>query len=218
LPVGQEAEVTDAHEATRKQVKQEAAQELIDRQGHEPLLATMSGVPPAKGDVALGESNQPVVGDGDAVGVSTEIAQRVLRSAEGPLGVNDPVMPEQESKPGGEGSRFSQRGEVAVELECALAEGGLKSGDELTAEDTAEHRDGKEEGVAGGDPSGVAGSEATGGNDAVDMRMNLQTLVPGVKHAEESDVRSQVPGIAGDLQQGGGAGVKEQIVDHPFVL
>jgi hypothetical protein len=74
LPVGQEAEVTDAHEATRKQVKQEAAQELIDRQGHEPLLATMSGVPPAKGDVAPGESNQSVVGDGDAVGVSAEIA------------------------------------------------------------------------------------------------------------------------------------------------
>ena len=148
MPVGQEAEVTDAHEATRKQVKQEAAQELIDRQGHEPLLATMSGVPPAKGDVALGESNQPVVGDGDAVGVSAEIAQRVLRSAEGPLGVNDPVMPEQGSKPGGEDSRFSQRGEVAVELECALAEGGLKSGDELTAEDTAEHFDRKEEGSA----------------------------------------------------------------------
>ena len=72
--------------------------------------------------------------------------------------------------------------------------------------------------MARGDPSGVTGSEATGGNDAVDMRMNLQTLVPGVEHTEESDVRSQVPGIAGDLQQGGGAGVKEQVVDHSFVL
>ena len=73
MPVGQEAEVTDAHEATRKQVKQEAAQELIDGQSHEPLLVTMCGVSPTEGDVALGESNQPVVGDGDAVGVSTEI-------------------------------------------------------------------------------------------------------------------------------------------------
>lgn len=50
------------------------------------------------------------------------------------------------------------------------------------------------------------------------MRVHLQTLVPGVKDAEESDVSSQVVGIAGDLQQSGGAGVKEQVVDHPFVL
>ena len=31
LPVGEEAEVADADEASRKQMKQETAQELIDR-------------------------------------------------------------------------------------------------------------------------------------------------------------------------------------------
>jgi len=39
-------------------------------------------------------------------------------------------------------------GEVAAELECAVAEGGLESGDKLAAEDTAEHLDGEEEGAA----------------------------------------------------------------------
>src|ERR1035437_150417 len=38
LPVGEEAEVADAHEASWEQVQEEAAQELVDRQGHEPLL------------------------------------------------------------------------------------------------------------------------------------------------------------------------------------
>jgi hypothetical protein len=66
LPVGQQAEVTDAHEAARKQVKQEAAQELIDRQSQQPLLVSMSGVSPAERDVAFRESNQPAAGDGDA--------------------------------------------------------------------------------------------------------------------------------------------------------
>jgi hypothetical protein len=66
LRVGQQAEVTDAHEATRKQVKQEAAQELIGRQSQQPLLVSMSGVSPAERDVAFRESNQPAVGDGDA--------------------------------------------------------------------------------------------------------------------------------------------------------
>ena len=91
-----------------QQVQEEAAQELIDRQGHEPLLVAVSGVAPAEGDVALGESNQPVVGDGDAVGVGAEIAQHMFWSAEGPFGVDDPVVAEQDSQPGGEGARFGE--------------------------------------------------------------------------------------------------------------
>jgi len=36
-------------------------------------------------------------------------------------------------------------GEVTVDLECTFAEYGLECSDELTAKDTAEHVDGKEE-------------------------------------------------------------------------
>ena len=55
----------------------------------------MSGVAPAKGYVALGESNQPAVGNGDAMGVGAEIAQHMFRPAERPLGVDDPIVTEQ---------------------------------------------------------------------------------------------------------------------------
>ena len=65
VPVGEEAEVADAHEAAREQVEEETAQELIDGQGHEPLLVGVSGISPAEGDVAVGEGNESVVGDGD---------------------------------------------------------------------------------------------------------------------------------------------------------
>ena len=61
-------------------------------------------------------------------------------------------------------------------------------------------------------------SEAAGGNDAVDMRMKLQALIPAVEHAEEADLGTEMPRIAGDLKQGLGAGVKEQVVDEPLVL
>jgi hypothetical protein len=88
-PVRKKSEVADAHKAAWQQVQQEAAQELFDGQGHEPLLVAVSGVSPAEGDVSIGESHQPVVGNGDAVGVSTEIAQHVLGPTEGPLGVPD---------------------------------------------------------------------------------------------------------------------------------
>jgi len=99
---------------------------------------------------------------------------------------------------------------MSVELECAGMKGGLESGDKLAAEDTAEHFDGKEEGAARGDPAGVVRSEAAGGKHAVDMGMMLQSLVPGMEHAEEADLGSKMPGIASDLQQSCSTGVKQR--------
>ena len=107
---------------------------------------------------------------------------------------------------------------MSVELECAGVKGGLESGDKLAAEDTTEHFDGKEEGSARGDPAGVVRSETAGGQHAVDMGMMLQSLVPGMEHAEEADLGSEVARIAGDLQQGCSTGVKQQVIDQPFIL
>jgi hypothetical protein len=84
-----------------------------------------------------------------------------------------------------------------------------ESGDELAAEDTAEHLDGKKEGAVGGDPAGVIRSQTAGGKYAVDMGMMLQPLIPGVEHAEETYLGSKVPGIASDFKQGLSTGVKE---------
>jgi hypothetical protein len=68
-PVGKEAEVTDADEALGQCVQQEAAQELIERQSHQLVLVVVSGVAPAKGDLVIGQGDESVVGDGDAMGV-----------------------------------------------------------------------------------------------------------------------------------------------------
>src|SRR6266849_935159 len=94
-PVSKKSEVADAHKTARQQVQEEAAQELIDGQSHDPLLVAVGGVAPAKGDFSVGESNQPAVGNGNAVGVGTEIAQCVFWPAERALGVDDPVVAEQ---------------------------------------------------------------------------------------------------------------------------
>src|ERR1700678_1824005 len=52
----------------------------------------------------------------------------------------------------------------------------------------------------------------------MDMRMKLQSLIPSVEHAEEADLCAEMAGIVGDLQQGLGAGVKQQLIDQSFVL
>jgi len=187
LPVGEEAEVADADEAAWHEVQQEAAQELVCGQAHDALPVAMRGVSPAEADLAVSEGDQPAVGDADAMGVGAEVAQRVLGSAEGPLGVDDPVVTEQDSEPCGEAAWFRERCEVAVELQLAFAERSLKPGEELAPEDTAEHLDRKEERTARRDPAGMIRCKAAGGDDAVNVRMMLQALVPGVEHAEEAD-------------------------------
>src|ERR1019366_4787536 len=204
--------------ARRQQVEQEAAQELFNSQSHEPLLVAVRRISPAKCNVAFGECDQPGVGDGDAMGVGAEIAQHMFRAAEGGLGVDHPVVAEQHPQPCGEGARLGEWQEAAVELELTSMEGVAKSVDELAAEDTAEHADGQEEGSPGRDPARVIRSETAGSKYAVDMRMKLQALIPAVEHAEETDLGSKMPWIAGDLKQGLSAGVKEQVVDEPLVL
>jgi hypothetical protein len=67
---------------------------LIDFKSHGPLLVAVRGISPAEGDFAIGQSDEPAVGDGDAMSVSAEIAQHMLRSSEGPLGIDDPVLAE----------------------------------------------------------------------------------------------------------------------------
>ena len=67
----------------------------------------------------------------------------MFRPAEGALGVDDPVVAEQESEPGGKGPLCCEWCEGAVELQCACMEGALESGDELAAEHAAEHLDGE---------------------------------------------------------------------------
>ncbi len=216
--VGENTEVADADEALREQVKQEATEKLIARDGHHFLLIVVGGVAPAEGDLAVRQCDQAMVGDGDAVGIAAEILQDVIGSAEGWFGVDDPIFAEQRTQPGseelgmGEGCEFSGKGQLTV------LEGRLQAGDELATKHAPQYGDGKEEAWVGSNPAGVIAGESAGGNDTVDMGMKLEFLVPGVKHAEEADLDSEMGGIARDLQQGFGAGPEQQTVDDLLVL
>ena len=90
--IGEQAEVADAHEASGKNVEEESAQELYGVQGHDTLLVPMGIVFPAEGNAFAVEADQAVVGDGDAMGVTPQVAQHLLRSSHGLLGINHPVL------------------------------------------------------------------------------------------------------------------------------
>src|SRR5271167_1926682 len=152
------------------------------------------------------------------MGVSAEITQGMFGTSERRFAIDHPVMLEQLAKPGGEDLRLSELIQIAIEAKLPYVAGAFQRGHELTAKNSAQHFDGKKERVAGVDPVGVIQRESTGGDHAMDMGMMLQPLIPGVQHAEETDLGAQMSGIASHFEQGCGAGVKEQVVDHPFVL
>jgi hypothetical protein len=68
------------------------------------------------------ESHEAMVGDGHAMGVAGEIAEHMMRTAEGGLGVDDPVLTEQGAQEGAEGLLVFQRLERSGEGELVLLE------------------------------------------------------------------------------------------------
>jgi hypothetical protein len=59
------------------------------------------------------ESDQPAVGDGDAMGVAAEIGQHLFGATERRLGIDDPFDASQLVEPGGKGRGLGKTGEVA---------------------------------------------------------------------------------------------------------
>ena len=88
---------------------EEPAQKDLVRQGHHSLLAVMSVVLPAEGDVAVADVDKPMVGDRDPMRVSSQIMQDMFGTAEGRLGVDHPVFPKQSTEKGVELFLFGQR-------------------------------------------------------------------------------------------------------------
>ena len=80
-------------------MQQEPAQELVCAQAHQLPLVTVCGVAPTEVDLVIDQRNESVVGDRNSMRIGAEIAQNVLGTSEGALGVDDPVVAEEGSQP-----------------------------------------------------------------------------------------------------------------------
>jgi hypothetical protein len=75
-------------------MEKEAPQELLGREGHLSLLIMVRIILPAEGDLIMLEGHKAVVGDGNAMGIASQITQHMMGTAEGGLGIDDPVLSE----------------------------------------------------------------------------------------------------------------------------
>ena len=94
----------------------------------------------------------------------------------------------------------------------------LQAGDELAAKHSAQHFHREEKRVPEANPVFAVERETTAWDHAVDMRMMQKVLAPGMKHTQEADLGAEMFCVSRDLQQRGGTGAEQQVVDDLLVL
>jgi hypothetical protein len=123
--IGQETERADANKAARQDMEQETAQELLRTERHDFLLIPVSIILPAESNLILLESYEAVVSDGHAMGVAGKVAEHMMRTTKGWLGIDDPVLAEEWTQEGAERLLVFERLERSGEGELVLLEPSL---------------------------------------------------------------------------------------------
>src|SRR5215471_18218591 len=81
-----------------------------------------------------------------------------------------------------------------------------------------ENPDRQEEVRSTGYPALAIRGQSSAGHYAVQMRMNLEVLSPGVQHREEADLGPQMLGVGSNGFQRFGRSLEENVVDHRLIL
>src|SRR3974377_1112407 len=110
------------------------------------------------------------------------------------------------------------RGELAGEAKLAPSEGGVQSRQKLTPEHATEDAFGQEKVVGADDPVALVQRQSAPRHDAMDVRMEVEFLSPGVERHEHTDLGPQVFGISGQLNQGFRSSLHQQAVNYAGIV
>jgi hypothetical protein len=143
LVIGHQAEVADADESLRQDVKQESSDELVSSESRRSHLVAAGVIPPTESNAFAIEGDESVVGDGDTMSITAEIADDLFWPAKGGLCINNPILPKQRSEKGGEVFRFRQMVDRSGAGQPFLAMSAAESGDELSTKHFSESFDGQ---------------------------------------------------------------------------
>ena len=81
---------------------------------------------------------------------------------------------------------------------CLLRNAVAREAEKLAPEHLAQNLDGKKESSSASNPLGTIQRKATGGNQAVQVRMMPKFLIPRVEYSEKADTRPRRRGIGGN--------------------
>ena len=108
IAVAEKTVVTDALKTVRQDMEQKAANEFAGLQSQRFLLVVVTVIFPTKGDLAVVDVQQAVIGNGNAVRVQTQVVQDLFGTAEGRFGVNHPFGLAKRRQIGGKGFRVTE--------------------------------------------------------------------------------------------------------------
>ena len=90
-------------------MQEEVPEEFVDVERQRANLAPVAIALPPKRDRVVRDGDEPVIGDGDAVGVPREAVQHVGAAAKGRLRIDHPRLMMERSEPRAKGGLTGQR-------------------------------------------------------------------------------------------------------------
>jgi hypothetical protein len=173
-------------------MQQEAADKFVSVERHGLDTIALTTVTVGKADPPIPHVEEPMVCDGNPMRIAADIVQDVCRACQGRLGVDDPFFGIELRTKLREVLRSSQ-GQGALNERHRT--GGAYLGErraELPAKDGAQGSHRKEEAGIGIDPALPVGGERASRNDAVEMEMRPQGLIPGMQDHGAPDLPAEV--------------------------
>jgi hypothetical protein len=89
--VGKESVVTDSLKPAGQNMKQETADEFVSFKRHRFVLIMMTIVFPTECNLPVVHTQKPVIGNGDAMRIATQVSQDLFWTAEGLFGIHNPL-------------------------------------------------------------------------------------------------------------------------------
>ena len=134
--------------ARGQDMKKEPPDKFIGLQRQGLLTVTVGIISPEKRNLAVPDSEDAVIGDGDSMGIPAEILKDPLGAIEGRFAVDDPLLVIEMSPERFEGSRFLEMADTAGEYKIIRREGFFEPIKELPPEQRRHDPYGKEEAFA----------------------------------------------------------------------
>ena len=171
----------EAHAAARQHMQQEASDTFVGVEPHGLDAMTLTTVAGGETDSPVTHVEDPVVRDGNAMRRAADRVQDVCRTCTGRLGVDDPLF------------RIELRAQLLDALRRAQSCGPLREGEgtggaclgerraALPAKDGAQGSHWEEEAGIRIAPVPTVRGQRPGCDDAMDMAMRPEGLVPGVQ-------------------------------------
>lgn len=138
VAVGEKAEVAHAVKAVRKDMQEKASHKLVGMKAHDLLAVTAVAtiILPSEGDMIAIGMNDAAVCDGDTMGVTAEIGEHLIWTAEWRLRIDNPFNAASVGKMAGECLVIVEMSEVVEELQLAFGKGFSQSCQEKPPEQT----------------------------------------------------------------------------------